>query len=72
MRLLLVAVFAALTFSSLVFLNQEAINLEVNDKSPLWVSGHNHYFDGQTLDEIKILMGVLETPEEIKLPIKHI
>ena len=59
MRLVLGALLFALTLSSFVFLNQEAITQEINDESPLWISGHNHYFYGQTLDEIKILMGVV-------------
>ena len=30
------------------------------------------YFDGKTLNEIKSLMGTLETPEDLKLPEKDI
>ena len=72
MRLLLGTALVVMTLSSFVFLNQDAIIKEVSSQSPLWVSGHNHYFDGQTMDEIKILMGSLETPEEIKLPLKNV
>lgn len=72
MRLLLGTALVVMTLSSFVFLNQDAIIQEVSSQSPLWVSGHNHYFDGQTMDEIKILMGSLETPEEIKLPLKNV
>lgn len=45
---------------------------EVNKLQKNWVAGHNRYFDGRTMEEIKNLMGTLETPEEHKLPIKEI
>lgn len=54
-------------------LDQEAIAAEVRSQTTTWTAGHNHYFDGRTLDEIKGLMGTyLETPEEMKLPLKDI
>jgi hypothetical protein len=44
----------------------------VNSQKTTWTAGHNHYFDGRTMEQIKSLMGVLETPEELKLPEKDI
>lgn len=69
------AIFAGLTtavVSENLFLEQTPIIEYVNDLKTTWTAGHNHYFDGKTLDEIKSLMGTLETPEHLKLPIKDI
>lgn len=64
---------AGLLFSSTLcgsFLNQESIINSINDLKSTWKAGHNHYFDGKTIDEIKKLMGTLDTPEHLKLPLK--
>ena len=55
-----------------LFLEQDPIIEHVNSLGAKWTAGHNHYFDGRTLDEIKSLMGTLETPEHLKLPLKDI
>lgn len=45
------------------FLDQEEIIEEVNKIQKSWVAGHNKYFDGKTIEEIKGLMGTkLDTP----------
>jgi len=72
MKLLVGFTLVVMSLASFTFLDKKAINEEVAAKKPLWVSGHNHYFDGKTMDEIKKLMGALETPEELKLPLKDI
>jgi hypothetical protein len=52
-------------------LDQAEIIAQVEASKPTWTAGHNHKFDGMSLEEIKGLMGtILETPEELKLPIK--
>lgn len=55
-----------------IFLEQEAIIDHVNNLYTTWKAGHNHYFDGKTMKEIEQLMGTLETPEDLKLPLKDI
>jgi hypothetical protein len=37
-----------------------------------WKAGENKYFEGRSLQDIVGLMGTLETPEHLKLPIKKI
>ncbi len=45
------------------FLDQEEIIEEVSKIQKSWVAGHNKYFDGKTIEEIKGLMGTkLDTP----------
>jgi hypothetical protein len=72
MKLIIGFALVVMSLASFTFLDQRAISEEVNAQKPLWVSGHNHYFDGRTLDEIKMLMGALETPAELRLPEKEI
>jgi len=45
---------------------------EVNKIQNNWVAGHNNYFDGRTMEDVKNLMRVLRTPEKLKLPLKDI
>jgi hypothetical protein len=45
-----------------VFLDFRTIIAEVNSVQSSWKAGHNHYFDGMDLEQIKGLMGALETP----------
>lgn len=53
--------------------DQKSIIDEVNSKPGVtWRAGHNKYFEGKTLADIKRLMGALETPAEMKLPQKDI
>jgi hypothetical protein len=54
------------------FLDQQSIIEHVNSLKTTWTAGHNHYFDGRTMEEIKGLMGTLETPAHMKLPEKDI
>jgi hypothetical protein len=55
------------------FFDQAEIIAEINALKSEWKAGHNHYFDGKTVQEIKTLMGTfLETPEHLKLPLKEI
>jgi hypothetical protein len=37
-----------------------------------WKAGENKYFEGRSMVDIVGLMGTLETPESMKLPIKKI
>jgi len=46
-------------FGKKVFLDQKSIIEHVNSVQKDWKAGHNHYFDGKTVDEIKYLMGTL-------------
>jgi cathepsin B len=55
-----------------VFLDFRTIIAEVNSVQSSWKAGHNHYFDGMDLEQIKGLMGALETPEHLKLPLREV
>lgn len=68
--LLAVAVLAR--FEKKVFLDFKTIIDHVNSVQKSWTAGHNEYFDGMDLETIKGLMGTLETPEHLKLPVKDI
>ena len=59
MKLLIGLTLLALALCRLEFFNQRPLIEEVMNHKPLWVSGHNHYFDGKTVDEVKRLMGAL-------------
>lgn len=72
MKYLSLLLLLATAFSMNIFLDQKSIISEVNSLQSEWVAGHNHYFDGMTLQEIRNLMGVRETPEDQKLPMKHV
>ena len=73
MKAILLIALIALAMSKNIFLNQHDIIEEVNKAQKSWVAGHNKYFDGRTIEEIKNLMGtILPTPLEHKLPIKDI
>ena len=72
MKLIILVVLIATACTEDIFLDQAPIIDYVNNLKTTWTAGHNHYFDGRTLDEIKSLMGTLETPEHLKLPEKDI
>ena len=72
MKLILVALIIGIVCTKNIFLEQEPIINFVNNLKTTWKAGHNKYFDGKTLNEIKSLMGTLETPEDLKLPEKDI
>ena len=55
-----------------LFLDFQSIIDHVNDNQKSWKAGHNNYFDGMDLEQVKHLMGTLETPEHLKLPLKNI
>ena len=59
-------------FQKKVFLDQKSMIDHVNSVQKDWVAGHNKYFDGMDLETIKGMMGTLETPEHLKLPLKEI
>lgn len=65
MSLLILSVSAHLTFRDIAKPIIERIN---QNKESTWVAGENKYFEGRTLDEIRGLMGTLETPEWLRLP----
>jgi hypothetical protein len=63
MKTIIVILFTvSAVLSRIELLDQQSIIEEVNRHEISWKAGHNHYWDGKTLDEIKHLMGVLETP----------
>jgi len=69
----LLVIVMAVAFAKVELLDQHSIIEHVNSLSGVsWKAGHNHYFDGKSMDEIKRLMGALETPQEKKLPEKDI
>ena len=71
--LLAVASVAKFTkFEKKVFIDFKSIISHVNSVQKSWVAGHNEYFDGMDLQTIKGLMGTLETPEHLKLPLRDI
>ena len=81
MKVIIVILLSLLTISTLakfnkfnkkVYLDFESIISHVNSVQKSWVAGHNKYFDGMDLQTIKGLMGTLETPEHLKLPLKDI
>jgi hypothetical protein len=68
----LLAFIALGKFQKKVFLDQRSIIDHVNSVQKHWVAGHNKYFDNMDLQTIKGLMGTIETPEHLKLPVKEI
>ena len=72
MNTLILALVLSSALAANLFLNQQEIIEHVNNLKTTWTAGHNHYFDGKTIDEIKQLMGTLETPSHLKLPEKNI
>ena len=73
--LLLVTLFAVATlarFNNKVFIDFKSIVEHVNSVQKSWVAGHNAYFDNKDLKTIKGMMGALETPEHLRLPLKEI
>lgn len=72
MKTLILALLLTAVFADNLFLDQQSIIEHVNSLKTSWTAGHNHYFDGKTMDEIKSLMGTLETPKHLRLPEKDI
>ena len=72
MKLILLTIVLGIVCSKKMFFEQQPIFEFINNLKTTWKAGHNKYFDGKTIDEIKSLMGVLETPDELKLPEKDI
>jgi cathepsin B len=70
--LLAVSAFAKFGFEKKVYLDFTSIIEHVNSVQKSWVAGHNEFFDGMDLQTIKGLMGTLETPEHLKLPLRDI
>lgn len=72
MKAVTLALLGTFAASEHVFLEQQPIIDHINSLGTTWKAGHNHYFDGRTMEEIKSLMGTLETPSHLKLPEKDI
>ncbi len=72
MKAIIIAAVLSVALASNVFLDQASLIEHVNSLKTTWTAGHNHYFDGKTMEEIKGLMGTLETPSHLKLPEKNI
>lgn len=72
MKLLIITLIVCIACAKNIFLEQEPIINFVNNLKSTWKAGHNKYFDGKTIAEIKSLMGALETPDELRLPEKDI
>lgn len=65
LSLLLLSVSAHLTWKQLA----QPIIQEINSNPQrTWVAGENSYFENRSMDEIRGLMGALETPEWLRLP----
>ena len=69
---LILAIIVGLVYSKNMFIEQQAIIELINNLKITWKTGNNKYLDGKIVDEIKSPMGVLETPDELKLPEKDI
>ena len=50
MKAIILAVLVATACSENIFLEQDPIIEYVNDLQTTWKAGHNHYFDGRTMD----------------------
>jgi len=50
MKVILIVTLITLALSKNLFLDQASIIEEVNKLQKTWVAGHNHYFDGKTMD----------------------
>jgi hypothetical protein len=50
MKAILIVALITLALSKNIFLDQVPIIEEVNKLQKNWVAGHNHYFDGKTID----------------------
>ncbi len=72
MKTIILALVLTAVFANNIFLDQQSTIEYVNNLKTTWTAGHNHYFDGRTMEEIKSLMGTLETPKHLKLPEKDI
>lgn len=72
MKTIIFALAVTAALAGNLFFDQQSMIEHVNSLKASWKAGHNHYFDGKTMDEIKQLMGTLETPEHLKLPEKDI
>lgn len=59
MKAILLIALITIALSKNIFLDQESIIAEVNGAQKSWVAGHNRYFDGRTMEEIKSLMGTI-------------
>jgi len=46
--------------------------MEINQKQSTWTAGFNKRFENMNLADAQILLGALKTPEDKKLPEKHI
>ena len=50
--------------------NQTDLLHKVNMAQKSWKAGINQYFEGMNIEQIKHMMGTLETPEHLKLPLR--
>lgn len=72
MKIVILTLLLTAVFAENLFLDLQSIAEHVNSLKTTWTAGHNHYFDGKTINEIKSLMGTLETPAHLRLPEKDI
>jgi cathepsin B len=70
--ILLVALIVVSAFAKKDLIDQSSIIHTIKGTAAKWVSGHNKYFDGKSMEDVKRLMGALETPQEMKLAEKEI
>jgi hypothetical protein len=50
MKTIVLALVLSVALTGNTFLNQQAIIEHVNSLKTTWTAGHNHYFDGRTME----------------------
>ena len=71
MKVILLLAILSLTLCNKRFFDQESIIKIVNEKRTSWTAGHNKFFDGKTLDEIKQMMGAKKSKKS-EIPIREV
>ena len=69
---LVIIALVTLNVAAKSFIDFKSIIHHVNDLKTTWTAGVNKKFENMDLQTIKGMMGSLETPEHLKLPLKHI
>ena len=54
------------------FFDFKSIINHINSLKTTWTAGHNSRFDNMDIETIKGMMGALEEPAHMKLPVKEI
>ena len=72
MKVILLLAILNLALCNKRFFDQESIIKIINEKRTSWTAGHNKFFDGKTLDEIKQLMGTKKSKNRLQIPIREV